>query len=158
MIQIEDWVIIAILFTFFVADAVYLFYFIVTRKLFSQEKEFQREISPNTAVTIHSIEGAGIIKKIKMQVTENDNSLIDIIVDGTSFSTFSISNSKNTDKEFLKEGNQKLLKLEINVNSRFHKQFSLFIHNRSDDSINSTGKIYYEIKKPLKVVLKALYS
>ena len=158
MIQIEDWVIIAILLAFFVAGALYLFYFIVTRKLFSQETEFHGEIEPNKPMTILSIEGVGIIKKINIEVTENDNSLIDMIIDGTSYSTFALSNSKNTNKEILNEQNQRLLILEVNLDARFHKYFSLFIHNRSDDSISSNGKIYYEIKKPLKNVLKAIYS
>ena len=101
MIQIEDWAIIAILFAFFIAGVIYLIYFIVTRKLFSQEMEFQREINPNKAMTILSIEGVGIIKKINMQVTENDNSWIDMIIDGTSYATFAINEANNFNKENL---------------------------------------------------------
>ena len=159
MIQINDWVFVAIILVFFFVAATYLVYFRVTRKLFSQEIEFQKEISPNQAITILSIEGAGIIKKIKTQITENDNSTLDMIVDGVNYLTFDIARDLNrVDKGNSTERKSKLLVLEVNLDARFHKQFSLFFDNRNDDLINSAGKIFYEIKKPLKAVLKAIFS
>ena len=56
------------------------------------------------------------------------------------------------------ERKDRLLELETNLAAKFHKNFSLFVHNRNDNLINSTGKIFYEIKKPLKETLKAIYS
>ena len=90
-----DWVFVALVSVFFCVGLSYLVYFRVTRKLFSQEKEFRKEINPNEATTILSIEGSGIIKKIQMQITENDNSRIDMIIDGTNYLTFAVTSEKN---------------------------------------------------------------
>ena len=112
--------------------------------------EFQKEINPNKAITILKIEGSGIIKKIEMQVTENDNSLIVMIIDKTSYTTFGIIREPNNlGKASYNERKDRLLKLEVNLDRKFHKEFSLFIDNRSNGLLNSTGKIFYEIKRPL---------
>ncbi len=154
-----DWVFVAFISAFFCIGLGYLVYFKVTRKLFSQEMEFRKEINPNEATTILSIEASGIIKKIQMQITENDNSQIDMIIDGTNYSTFAVTREKNElDKRDFTERKDKLLELETNLDAKFHKNFSLFVQNRNGNLINSTGKIFYEIKKPLKEVLKAIYS
>jgi hypothetical protein len=159
MIEIEDWVLIAIIVAFFFAGACYIFYFIVSRKLFSQEMEFQNEIEPNRIITILSIEGAGIAKKIEMQITENENAIIDMLIDGKSYSMFVIKgDTNNPDKRNFIEQKNRLLGLEVNLNAKFQKSLSIIVHNRNESLIIPTGKISYEIKKPLKMVLKAIYS
>jgi hypothetical protein len=159
MIEIEDWVLIAIIAAFFFAGACYLFYFIVSRKLFSQEMEFRNEIEPNRIITILSIEGAGIAKKIEMQITKNENSTIDMIIDGKSYSLFVFKGDiNNPDKRNFIEQKNGLLGLEVNLNAKFQKNFSIIVLNRNESLISPTGKIFYEIKKPLKMVLKAIYS
>jgi hypothetical protein len=158
MIEI-DWFFIAFISAFLFVGLSYLVYFRVSRKLFSQELEFRKEINQNEATTILSIEGLGIIKKIQMQFTENDYSQIDMIIDGTNYSTFAITRKRNNmDKEIFTGRKDAILDLDVNLDAKFHKHFSLFVHNRNDNLINSTGKIFYEIKKPLKEILKAIYS
>lgn len=90
-----------------------------------------------------------------MQVTENDNSWINIIIDGASYTNFAIIREPNNlDKTSCNEQKDKLLKLEAELDTKFHKDFMLLIHNRSEESLNSTGKVAYEIKRPLKIVIK----
>ena len=121
--------------------------------------EFQKEIKPDKAITVLSIEGSGIIKKIAMQITENDNSWINMIIDGASYTNFVITREPNNlGKASCNEPKDKLLKIEAELDTKFHKDFLLLIHNRSNESINSNGKVYYEIKRPLKIVLKTLYA
>ncbi|MBE3116360.1 hypothetical protein IMZ68_04070 [Candidatus Bathyarchaeota archaeon] len=159
MIQIEDWVVIAGILAFFVLFISYLIYFRITRKLFPLVMEFQKEINPDKAITVLSIEGSGIIKKIAMQVTENDNSWINMIIDGATHSSFVIAREPNNlGKTSYNEPKDKLLKLEAELDTKFHKDFMILIHNRSNESINSNGKVFYEIKRPLKIVLKTIYS
>jgi hypothetical protein len=159
MIQIEDWVIIVIILAFFFASLSYLVYFVLTKKLFPIEKEFQNEINPNKMITLLTIEGSGIIKKIEMQITENNNSFINISIDGTTITNFIITKEPyKKDKTSQNEQKGGLLKLEINLDTEFRKDFSISLENRSDYSLNSTGKIFYEIKRPLKVVLKAVFA
>ena len=82
-----------------------------------------------------------------------------MIIDGTNYSTFAVTSEKiKMDQGNFTERKDRLLELETNLDANFHKNFSLFVHNRNDNLINSTGKIFYEIKKPLKEVLKAFYS
>jgi hypothetical protein len=154
MIQIEDWAVIAAILVFLGLCIVYLAYFIVTRKLFPKTMEFQKEINPNTAITVLTIEGSGIIKKIKMKVTETDKSLINMIVDQTSYTVFGIGKEPTG----LGERQDGLLTLEVELDKKFDKNFSLFIDNRSDRMLNSNGEINYEIKKPLKITLKTIIS
>lgn len=159
MIQIEDWVVIAGILAFFVLFISYLIYFRITRKLFPRVMEFQKEINPNKAITVLTIEGSGIIKKIAMQVTENDNSWINMIIDGAIYTNFIITREPNNlGKASYNETKNNLLKLEAELDTKFHKDFLLLIHNRSDESLNSAGKVFYEIKRPLKIVLKTIYS
>jgi hypothetical protein len=157
MIQIDDWMIIAGLIAIFLVSAAYLAYFIVSKKLFPEVLEFQKEIKPNEAISVSTIEGSGIIKKIEMKTTEKDKSLIDLIVDQTSSVIF------NFDKKISgHDGNlvelEDILSFEINLNKTFHNNFSITFHNRSDKMAHSNGKIYYEIKKPLGTTLKTILS
>ena len=159
MIQIEDWVAIAGILAFFFVCISYLIYFRITRKLFPLVMEFQKEIKPDKAITVLSIEGSGIIKKVEMQVTENDNSWINMIIDGASYTNFVITKEPSSlGKTSYNEPKDKLLKLEAELDTKFHKEFMILIHNRSNESLNSNGKVFYEIKRPLKTVLKTLYS
>lgn len=152
MIQIEDWLIVAIVMAFFLAGICYLIYFKIKSKLFPMVREFQGEVNPNEAKALLEIVGSGIIKKIEMQVRENNNSLIYFNIDKTGYTNFRFTREQN------KMGKESRLKIEVNLDTKFRKDFSLFIHNRDDISLNSTGKIFYEIKKPLIVVLKSIYS
>jgi hypothetical protein len=121
-------------------------YFRITSKLFPKVIDFQMEINPNKAVTILTIEGSGIIKKIMMQVTENDNSWINMIIDGASYTNFVITKGTEESNSLCKA--DALLKLEAGLDAQFLKNFSILIHNRSKATLNSSGKVFYEIKKP----------
>jgi hypothetical protein len=159
MIQIDDWVVIATILAFFLAALGYLIYFIISRKLFPMVMEFQKEIEPNKATTVLSVDGSGVVKKVEMQVTENDNSWIDIVVDGASYTNFVVTREPNNiGKIRVNDQKDRLLNLEVNLDSKFHKNFLLLIHNRTEGALNSKGKVYYEIKNPLKVTLKVIYK
>ena len=157
MIQIDDWMVIAGILVIFLVLIVYLAIFIITRKLFPGVVEFNNDINPNEAKTISTIEGSGIIKKIEMKTTENAKSLIDMIVDQTSFIILDFSNKTSSHGGNLAES-EELLSSEINLNKQFHNNFAIFFHNRSDKLAHSSGIIYYEIKKPLKSTLRAILS
>jgi hypothetical protein len=149
MIQIDDWVALAIILAFFILCACYLAYFIITRKLYPKVIEFQKEISPKNSATILTIEGSGILKKLEMQISENDNSSILVTIDGVGYTTLSVAKETSSlSKESLHEPNGKLLKFEAYLDVKFHKQFSLFIDNRNETALKTDGKIFYEIKKP----------
>jgi hypothetical protein len=157
MIQIEDWIVITGILIIFVLSAVYLVYVIIKTKLMPKVLEFQKEIKPNEAITISAIEGSGIIKKIEMKTIKNDKSLITITVDQTSFITFDLSKKTSSPR-----GNLDLLEesvsFEINLNKYFKRNVTIFFYNNSDKLSQSNGKIYYEIKKPLKITLRTLLS
>ena len=157
MIQIEDWIVITGILIIFVLSAVYLVYVIIKTKLKPKVLEFQKEIKPNEAITISAIEGSGIIKKIEMKTIKNDKSLITITVDQTSFITFDLSKKTSSPR-----GNLDLLEesvsFEINLNKYFKRNVTIFFYNNSDKLSQSNGKIYYEIKKPLKITLRTLLS
>lgn len=150
MIQIPDWAIIASILIFFVLCLVYLVYFIISKKLYPQVVEFQKEITPNNSTTILEIEGVGILKKIDVQTTDNNTSLVVLVIDHTAYATLSIGREgRNSGKGGFDGQKDSLLKFELNFDKKFRKNFSIFIENRSDVPINSSGKIFYEIKKPL---------
>jgi hypothetical protein len=148
MIQIPDWVVIATILCFFFVCFCYLVYFIKSKKLFVKMIEFDKEIDPNNSLTILAINGSGIIKKMDIQTSENNNSSIVLTIDQTAYTTFSIvKDVNNSDKARVDEKKERLLKLEVNFDKKFQKGFSIFIDNRSDVTFNSAGKIIYEIKK-----------
>ena len=157
MIQIDDWMVITGLIAIFLASIVYLAYFIITKKLFPKVVEFQEIINPNEGITISSIEGSGIIKKIEMKSTQNDKTSIIMIVDKTSFITFSSSK-----KTISQGGNlnalEEILNVEINLEKKFERNFSIFFQNNSDKLSHSNGKIYFEIRKPFKITLRTILS
>jgi hypothetical protein len=145
MIQIDDWVALAIILAFFALCICYLGYFVTSRKLHPKMAEFQKEVVPNTSLTLFTIDGPGIIKKIEMQNSENSNLSIVMVIDRMGHTTLSFS--KEVDKEKPNETNGKL-KLEVNLDAKFRRDFSLFIDNRNGVPISSTGRIFYETKKP----------
>lgn len=151
MIQIEDWVAIAVILAFFILSLSYLIYFIITRKLFPKVVEFQKEIDPHKSIDVITIEGQGILKKVEMQISENNNSSIMMIVDRRGYATFGIGESVKPENFIEPKGSQ--LKFEVNLEVKFYKDFSLFIDNRNESKLNSSGRIFYEIKKPLKYTL-----
>ena len=157
MIQIDDWTVITGLLIIFTLFVVYLVSIIITRKLFPKVLEFQKEIKPNEALTISAIEGSGIIKKIEMNTAANDKSVITLTVDETSFITFALSKKTRSPAQNL-DTSQESLSAEINLNKHFENNVTMFFHNNSDKMALSNGKIYYEIKKPLKITLKTLFS
>ena len=157
MIQIEDWMVIAGILIIFILAIIYLISIIITSKLFPKELEFQKEIKPNEATTISKIEGAGIIKKIEMKTIENEKSDITITVDQTSFITLGL-NKKTISPGGNSNTLEEIQSFEINLNKNFEKNVTIFFQNNSDKSSQSSGKIYYEIKKPLKSTLKTLFS
>jgi hypothetical protein len=148
MIQIDDWVALGIILAFFLLCACYLVYFIITRKLFPKMTEFQKEINPNSSLTLLTVEGSGILKKLELLISDNDNSSILVTVDGVGYTTLSIAKKTESPSKESFELSGKLLKFEAYLDVKFHKQFSLFIDNRNRRALNTDGKIFYEIKKP----------
>lgn len=155
MIEIADWVVIAIILAFFVLCVSYLLYFIITRKLFPKVMEFENTVNSNETLTILTIKGQGIIKKIEAQITENNNALIDMIIDQTSYATFDIAKEPN--RAETSPNGQDRFKFEVQLDTHFHKEFSLSINNKSSGTLNASGKTYYEIKRPLGVTIRSLY-
>lgn len=157
MIQVEDWMLIAGLLAVFLFLIIYLIYIRITRKLFPKQIEFENEIQPNKAITIATIEGSGIIKQIEMKTNENDKSLISVTVNQTSFLTFGL-NQKNSRLSKNLDSLEESLSFEVNLNKHFERNVTIFFNNNSDKLSHSNGKIYYEIKKPLRVTLRTLLS
>jgi hypothetical protein len=157
MIQIDDWMIIATILVIFLLSIVYLAIFIITRKLFPKVVEFDKKINPTETVTIATIEGSGIIKKIEMKTNESDKSLIDLIVDQTSFVIFNF-NKKISGHEVNFVELEDILSFEIDLDRHFHNNFTISFNNRSDRVAHSNGKITYEIKESLKTTLRAILS
>jgi hypothetical protein len=155
MIEIADWVVIAIILAAFALCIGYLLYFIITRKLFPKVTEFNKTVNPNETLTIFTIKGQGIIKKIEAKITENQNSLIDMIIDQTSYATFDVAKEPNLAKT--SPNGQDRLKFEVQLDTHFHKEFSLSINNRSSGMLKASGKINYEVKRPLGVTIRSLY-
>ena len=157
MIQIDNWMILASAFSFFVICIIYLIYFIISRKLFPETLEFNREINPKESITISKIDGSGIVKKIKLKTTERSGLLMDIIADQTSFINFSIDkNGRLEDKN--SELQKETLSVEINLNQKFESNFTIFIQNETDNLSSLNGNVNYEIRKSLKTTLRAILS
>ena len=157
MIQVDDWTLITGLLAVFLLLIIYLIYVRITRKLFPKTLEFQKEIKPNEAITISTIEGSGIIKKIEIKTTENEKSLIDITVDQTSFIIFGLGKKTGNQSGDL-DVSEENLSFEINLNKKFERNFTLFFQNNSDKLAHLNGNVGYEIKKPLKITLRTLLS
>ena len=157
MIQVDDWTLITGLLAVFLLLIIYLIYVRITRKLFPKTLEFQKEIKPNEAITISTIEGSGIIKKIEIKTTENEKSLIDITVDQTSFIIFGLGKKTGNQSGDL-DVSEENLSFEINLNKKFERNFTLFFQNNSDKLAQLNGNVGYEIKKPLKITLRTLLS
>jgi hypothetical protein len=157
MIQIEDWTIVTALIFLSALLIIYLFYFKLTKKLFPKQVNFHEEIKPHKALTVLSIEGSGIIKRIEMQTTENENSLVNITIDQTSYLVFGL-NKKTIGPDKYTNENVKLLTIELQLDKKFTKSFTIFVNNRSSLPLNSNGNIEYELKEPIKPTLKAIAS
>ena len=157
MIQIDNWTIITGIVVIFVLSIVYVVYIIVTSKLFPKTIDFYKEINPNEAVAISTIDGLGIIKKIEMSTTENNESFIDMIIDQTSFMVVSF-NTKATIQSGNLDPKIKNLNIELNLNKKFRKNFTIFFQNRSETAAYLNGNINFEIKKSLKTTLRTLLS
>ena len=153
MIEIADWVVIAFILAAFALAIGYLLFFIITRKLFPQTTEFNTTINPNETSTVLTIKGQGIIKQIQTKIQEKNNALIDMIIDQTSYATFDITKETNN----ASPDSQGKLTFEVQLDSRFHKEFSISINNKSATPLSATGKISYETKRPLGVTIKSLY-
>jgi hypothetical protein len=153
MIQIETWIIAGVLVLCLLAIA-YLFYFIISKKLFPQMIEFGQEINPNEGRTVSEVKGYGVIKKIEIKM-QNVNSIIDITVDQTSYIIFGLAS--NNDKTSYSE-KENTLSAQIQVFERFSKNFSVYFQNQSDVTTRLSGTIHFEIKKPLIVTLKTVLA
>ena len=147
MIVISDWIAIAIIAAIVLFFIFYLTYIIISRS-HPQVMEFNNKINPNDQETILTIRGSGIIKRIEMQTSQNNSSIV-LTVDKTAYTSFNLSKeSNNTAKENPNDQKDNQLKLEANLDRHFLNEFSLFVDNRSEETLTSIGKIYYEIKKP----------
>jgi hypothetical protein len=147
MIQIEDWDILAVILVFLLACAFYLIYFLKTRKLFPQTITFNKQIQPKTAESIVKIDGKGIIKKVELQLPKNGNLLIDMIIDQTNYSILDFT-TDSTEKTAGQQKSTGTFKFEVNLDRKFFNGFSIFIQNKSEELIDSSGRVFYEIKKP----------
>lgn len=157
MIQIEDWMIVAALIVLLVLSLIYLLYFKISKKLFPKQLNFQKQIKPNEATTALSIDGSGIVKRINMQITENDNSLVNLTIDQSSYIVLGLAEKTDEPNKRISQ-NGKLMTIELQVDKKFSKSFSIFIHNRSSLPLNTSGNINYELKAPLKPTLKAIIA
>jgi len=159
MIQIQDWIVVAVVLAFFLSCIFYLLYFIISKKLFPETAEFQKEINANDSATVLSLKGSGIIKKIETQITQTDNSSTVLIVDRTAYSTLNlVIAEKNQGHVGFDREKNKVLNFEVNLDRPFREDFSVFIENRSTIPINASGRIFCELKKPLGVTLRSLFS
>ena len=148
MIVIPDWIAIAIIAAIVLFFIFYLIFIITSRKLYPQAMEFNSKIDPNDQETILTVRGSGIIKRVEMQTSQNNSSIV-LTVDKTSYASFNLSKeSNNTAKENPNDQKDNRLKLEANLDRPFLNEFSLFVDNKSEVTLTSIGKIYYEIKKP----------
>jgi hypothetical protein len=147
MIQIEDWAILAVILVFLLACIIYLIYFLRTRKLFPQIITFNKQIQPKNAESMVKIDGKGIIKKVELQLPKNGNLLIDMIIDQTNYSILDFT-TDSAEKTVGQQKNTGTSKFEVNVDRKFFKGFSIFIQNKSEELIDSSGRVFYEIKQP----------
>ena len=154
MIQIEAWAIIAGVLVLFLLAIAYLSYFILSKKLFPQVIEFGQEINPNEGKTFSEIAGYGVIKKIELE-TQNVNSIIDIIVDRTSYIVFSLATTNKSTSYNVKEN---ILITQVQIFEKFNKNFSIYFKNQSDITIRLSGSIHFEIRKPLGITIKTILA
>ncbi len=156
MIEIADWVIIAIVGAAFASLIAYSIYFKISATRFPKVIEFNSKIDPNQTVTILAIEGKGIIKKISAQITENSDSIIDLTLDQTSYFVVEVPKGQGGIKS--SPNDQDSLKFDVKLDACYYKGFSLSINNRSTGILNAIGKINYEIKKPPQATIRGLYK
>lgn len=119
--------------------------------------DFHNDIKPKEASTVLSLDGSGIIKRIKIETTENENSLVNIIIDQTNYVAFALAKKIDAPTRSINESGQKL-DIELQLDKTFSKSFSIFINNQSSLPLSSNGKIDYEIKESLGTTLKAVLS
>jgi hypothetical protein len=153
MVEIADWVIIAIPAIALAVCIIYATYFKISTARFPKTIEFNKQIQPEQTITILSVEGVGSIKKIVAQTSGSDNSLLDLTLDQTSYFILDLLKNQKNDNISV---NQSGLKFNVKLDAWFYKGFSLSIYNRSNGNLTATGKIYYEIKKPAVETIKGL--
>jgi hypothetical protein len=153
MIQTLDWVIVSGILFLFSLSGVYLIYVLVRSKLFPQTLDFHKEINPNENATISSIEGSGIVKKIKISIAANNQSLVTLITDRTRCMDICLDEKKPCDDILNKD-----IGFEINLDKKFGDDFAIFFQNQGGNSIQLDGNIYFEIRKSLSFTLRTLFS
>jgi hypothetical protein len=149
MIQIEDWMILAGLLTLFISIFVYSLYFKISKKLFPENLRFEKEINPHIGSIICEIKGAGIVKTIELQTS--NNCIIAVTIDGTSHTLLNVRpnhEDKNSDFLTVKEG----------LNQKFENNFAIHIQNQSNKKMEYAGSASYEIKKKLSITLKTVFT
>ncbi len=154
MVEIADWVIIAIPAVTLTVCIIYAAYFKISTARFPKTIEFNQQISPNQTVNILSIEGVGSINKIVAQTTGSNDSLLDLTLDQTSYFVLDLLKDKNVAETI--PVNQSGLKFNVKLDAWFYKGFSLSIYNKSNGNLNASGKIYYEVKKSRSETVKGL--
>ncbi len=154
MVEIADWVIIAIPAVVLTVCIIYATYFKISTTRFPKTIEFNQQIQPNQTVNVLSIEGIGSIKNIVAQTTGSNDSLLDLTLDQTSY--FVLDLLKDQNSIAIVPVNQSGLKFNVKLDAWFYKGFSLSIYNKSDGNLVASGKIYYEIKKSRMETAKGL--
>ncbi len=154
MVEIADWVIIAIPALTLIVCISYAAYFKISTARFPKTIEFNQQISPNQTVNILSVEGVGSIKKIVAQTTGSNDSLLDLTLDQTSYFVLDLLKDQNLAEPIpvIQSG----LKFNVKLDAWFYKGFSLSIYNKSNGNLTASGKIYYEIKKSRNETVKEL--
>lgn len=156
MIQTEVWIILAGMFALLTLSAVYLIYVLITSKLFPQTLGFYKIINPNENVTISSIEGSGIIKKIEISVGVNNQSIVTVIADRTRCMVIRLDEKAPRDPK--QDSFSDSVNFEINLNKKFRNEFSIFLQNRGECNVQLNGNVNFEIRKPLWLTIKTLFS
>jgi hypothetical protein len=156
MIEIADWVVIDVLIAVLAALIIYAVYFKISTTRFPKTIEFNRQVEPNQNVTILTVEGIGVIRKISAQTTERNSALIDLTLDQSSYFVLDVPKEANNGKS--SSNGQAKLKFDVKLDACFYKGFSLAIYNRGNDALDAKGKIDYEIKKSTTVTIKGLYK
>ena len=154
MIQLSEWIGIALALTLLLLSTVYLIYFRISRKLFPQVADFSNEIKSGEGATISKIEGSGIIKMIELKT--DGNCIITITVDNIIHTLLTVGPAPPSKIKIAL--NEYEFAIREQLNEKFTDNFTIYIQNQGTKLLSNNGKLSYEIKKGLKQTLKALIS
>lgn len=152
MIQIDEWMAVAVAFILLLLGAVYLLYFKITKKLFPKVTNFQSEIKSREGSTVCEIEGSGIIKTI--EVNTNGNCIINMTIDGFSRTVLRVHPEFKQDNK----SNRDALSIREQFDEKFAKSFTIHVQNEGDAVLQSYGTISFETHKEFKTTLRTIFN